>query len=291
MVEGSALTRGRLLVVAAAVLWSLSGFFVKSPWLADLPAASAGPTIAFYRCVFAFVILLPFVRPSRIRWHPALLLMAGFFASMNILLICSMTRTSAANAILLQYTAPIWMFVASVTLLGERADRRNLAALVLGMAGVGVIVVAFWGGTEASGVLMGLGAGVSYGGVVVCLRVLRDHDPFVLVALNHGVSALVVLPWIAGQGSVPDAGQLATLFAFGTLQMAVPYVLFSRGMRTVSPQEAGVITLIEPIINPVWVLLLWHEPVALATVIGGAFILAGLAVRYIPWGRAGRTAP
>ena len=286
MDDHRAVFRGRLLVVAAAVLWSLSGFFVKSPWLADLPAAGAGPTIAFYRCVFAFLILLPFVRPSRIRWHPAMLLMAGFFASMNILLICSMTQTSAANAILLQYTAPIWMFVASVTLLGEKADRRNLAALVLGMIGVGVIVVAFWGGTEAAGVLMGLGAGVSYGGVVVCLRVLRDHDPFVLVALNHGISALVVLPWILGQGGVPDTVHLVTLFAFGTLQMAVPYVLFTRGMRTVSPQEAGVITLIEPIINPVWVFVLWREPVALATMVGGAFIVLGLAVRYQPWFRA-----
>ncbi len=287
MDDRRAVIHGRLLVVAAAVLWSLSGFFVKSPWLADLPAAGAGPTIAFYRCVFAFLILLPFVRPSRIRWHPAMLLMAGFFASMNILLICSMTQTSAANAILLQYTAPIWMFVASVTLLGEKADRRNLAALVLGMIGVGVIVVAFWGGTEAAGVLMGLGAGASYGGVVVCLRVLRGHDPFVLVALNHGVSALVVLPWIVGQGGgLPDTGHLVALFAFGTLQMAVPYVLFTRGMRTVSPQEAGVITLIEPIINPVWVFVLWREPVALATVVGGAFIVLGLAVRYQPWFRA-----
>ncbi len=289
MSERGALTRGRLLVVAAALLWSLSGFFVKSPWLADLPVESAGPTIAFYRCVFACLILLPFVRLSRIGWHPAMLLMAGFFASMNILLICSMTQTSAANAILLQYTAPIWMFVASVTLLKEKADGRNVAALVLGMVGVGVIVVAFWGGTEAAGVLMGLGAGVSYGGVVVCLRVLRGHDPFVLVALNHAVSALVVLPWIITTGGAPDGGQLFTLFAFGTLQMAVPYVLFTRGMRTVSPQEAGVITLIEPVINPVWVFLLWHEPVALATVIGGAFILLGLAVRYVPWGRRAPT--
>jgi len=138
---------------------------------------------------------------------------------------------------------------------------------------------------------MGLGAGASYGGVVVCLRVLRGHDPFVLVALNHGVSALVVLPWIAGHGHVPDPGQLVALFAFGTLQMAVPYVLFTRGMRTVSPQEAGVITLLEPIINPIWVLLLWHEPVALATVIGGVFILLGLAVRYVPWGRASTSVP
>jgi len=280
MAGSNATMRGRLLVVAAAVLWSLSGFFVKSPWLAEMP----GLTIAFYRCVFAFAVLLPFVRLSRIRWHPVLLLMVGFFASMNLLLMWSMTLTTSANSILLQYTAPLWMFVASVTLLGEKADRRNIAALVLGMIGIGVILATFLGGSEATGVLMGLGAGVSYGGVVVCLRVLRGHDPFVLVALNHGISALVLLPWIVGSGGLPAGDALVTLALFGLVQMALPYVLFTRGVRTVSPQEAGVITLLEPIINPLWVFLLWGEPVATATLIGGAFILLGLAVRYVPWG-------
>ena len=281
MTGANATARGRWLVVAAAVLWSLSGFFVKSPWLAEM----SGLTIAFYRCAFAFVVLLPFVRLSRIRWHPVLLLMVGFFASMNLLLMWSMTLTSSANSILLQYTAPLWMFVASVTLLGEKADRRNIVALVLGMIGIGVILATFLGGSEATGVLMGLGAGVSYAGVVVCLRVLRDHDPFVLVALNHGVSALVLFPWVAASGGLPGGDALVTLALFGLVQMALPYLLFTRGIRSVSPQEAGVITLLEPIINPLWVFLLWGEPVAAATVIGGAFILLGLAVRYVPWTR------
>ena len=59
-------------------------------------------------------------------------------------------------------------------------------------------------------------------------------------------------------------------------------------MHTVSPQEAGVITLLEPIINPIWVFVFWHEPVSRATMAGGAFILLGLATRYLPWGRSGR---
>jgi drug/metabolite transporter, DME family len=287
MADERAATRGRLLVVAAAVLWSLSGFFVKSPWLADLPAATAGPTIACYRCIFATVILLPFVRPARFRWHWVLIPMVLSFASMNLLLIWSMTLTTAGNAILLQYTAPLWMFLASVTLLGERADRRNLAALALGMVGIGVILVAFMGGSEMIGVLMGLGAGASYAAVVICVRVLREHDPYVLVALNHGVSALVLLPWLlAVAPQLPATDTLLALAAFGLVQMAVPYVVFTRGMQTVSPQEAGVITLLEPIINPLWVFLAWGEPLAPATLIGGAFILSGLAVRYMPWRRA-----
>lgn len=289
--------RGRLLILAAAVMWSLSGFFVKSPPLQDLPGDTAGPTIGLWRCAFAALFLLPFVRWRRLRWHPALLPMVLSFASMNLLLMWSMTRTTAANAILLQYTAPLWMVVGAVLLLGERLERRNLAALGLGMLGMAVILVAFWGGAEAAGVFMGLGAGVSYAGVVLSLRVLREHDPFVLVFLNHAVSAAVLVPWIvAVDAPLPSSGQLAVLAAFGLVQMAAPYVIFARGIARVSPQEAGVITLLEPVINPLWVFVFWRESVHLATLIGGGLIVLGLLVRYLPRrrkrgsGREGETA-
>jgi len=84
---------------------------------------------------------------------------------------------------------------------------------------------------------------------------------------------------------VPDAPQAGVITAFGIIQVAAAYLVFTRGMQTVTPQEAGVITLLEPVLNPLWVLLLWHEPVAGATVVGGLFILSGLGVRYLPiWG-------
>jgi drug/metabolite transporter (DMT)-like permease len=275
-------TRGRLLIIAACLLWSTSGAFVKSPLLAAESPEVGGPMIAFYRAVAAVLILLPFVRLRRFRWHPVLIPMVISFAAMNILFISSMTLTTAANTILLQYSAPIWMFIASVTLLREPVDRRNVVGLILGMAGVAVILQAFWGGAEALGVLLGIGAGVAYAGVVVTLRVLRDHDPTVLTALNLGVSALVLLPWVAAAGIVPSLPQAGVLFAFGLVQVAAAYLVFTWGMKTVTPQEAGVITLLEPVLNPVWVLLLWGEPIAGATLIGGALILGGLAARYLP---------
>ncbi len=282
--------RGRLLVVAACLLWSTSGAFVKSPPLAAFPPAVSGPSIAFYRAAFALLVVLPFLARRRLRWHPALVPMALSFAAMNALFISSMTRTSAANTVLLQYSAPIWMFLASVTLLREPVDRRNLVGLGLGMAGVAVILRAFLGGAEALGVLLGIGAGVAYAGVVVTLRVLRDHDPVVLTALNLGASVLVLLPWIAAAGARPSAPQLGVLAAFGAVQVAAAYLLFTWGMKTVPPQEAGVITLLEPVLNPVWVLLLWGEPMAGATLVGGALIVGGLAARYLPPRRGRSTA-
>ena len=283
-------TSGRLLVVLAAILWSSSGAFVKSPPLESLSRETAGPTIAFYRAVVATLVLLPFFRFRRFKWHPALPVLVLSFAAMNILFISSMTLTTAANTILLQYSAPIWMFIASVTLLREKVDRRNLVGLVLGMVGVGVILHAFIDGAESLGVFLGIGAGLGYAGVVVCLRILRDHDPIVLTTLNFAVSALVLIPWVATSGAVPDLSQAGVITAFGIIQVAAAYLVFARGMQTVSPQEAGVITLLEPVLNPLWVLLLWHEPIAGATLVGGGFILAGLGARYLPISRASATA-
>jgi drug/metabolite transporter, DME family len=277
--------RGRLLVVLAAVLWSTSGIFVKSPPLAALSPSEAGPMIAFWRTVVAAVVLLPLVRWSGVRWHPVLIPLVICFAAMNVLFISSMTLTTAANTILLQYTAPIWMFLGGVFLLREKADKRNAVGLALGMVGVAVILVAFWGHAEITGVLLGLGAGVAYAGVVLCMRVLRTVDSgFLVVACNLG-SAAVLLPWVIATGAVPDLPQGGVIVAFGVVQVAAAYLVFARGMRRVTSQEAGIITLLEPILNPLWVLLLWHEPVAVATLVGGGFILGGLAVRYLWYDR------
>ena len=283
-------TRGRLLVVLAAVLWSTSGIFVKSPPLAALPPSEAGPMIAFWRTVVAAVVLLPFVRWSGVRWHPILIPLVISFAAMNVLFISSMTLTTAANTILLQYTAPIWVFLGGVFLLKERADKRNAVGLALGMAGVAVILVAFWGGAELVGVLLGLGAGVAYAGVVLCMRVARGVDSGFLVVLCNVGSAVVLLPWVISVGAVPDLPQGGVIVAFGVVQVAAAYLVFARGMRGVTSQEAGIITLLEPILNPLWVFLLWREPVAVATLVGGGFILGGLAVRYLWYERgAGAT--
>ena len=72
------------------------------------------------------------------------------------------------------------------------------------------------------------------------------------------------------------------LLAFGVIQMALPYVLFARGLREVGTAEAGLIALVEPILNPIWVVLVVGERPAIPTLIGGLLLLSGVAYRYWP---------
>jgi drug/metabolite transporter (DMT)-like permease len=276
-------------IVLAALLWSTSGAFTKvltRDTLLDLNTPEITPLqIAFFRVLFAGAVLVPTLRRRDLSFRPMMLPMVATFAIMNATFVSALALGTAANAILLQYTAPMWMFLVSVWWLGERADLRSFAALLIGLVGVGIIIKGGWDEAKLSVIGLGLGSGVAYAGVVVCLRVLRDGSSRWLTVLNHLGSALVLVPfvWLL---PLPSPGQLGLLFLYGAAQMGLPYWLMARGLRTVSAQEAGTITLLEPLLNPIWAYLVSREEPAQATLIGGTFILGALVWRY--WPRGGK---
>jgi drug/metabolite transporter, DME family len=293
--DAPTLTQGRVCVVLAALLWSTSGAFTKlltKPTGLGLDAPAVEPLdvgpfrlpvqIAFYRVLFAGLVLLPTLRRADLSFRGGMVAMAVSFATMNALFISAQALGPAANAILLQYTAPMWMYLASVWWLGEPADRRSSVTLALGLTGVAVIVAGGWGGEQLPVIALALGSGVAYAGVLIGLRALRAASSRWLTVWNHLWGALVLLPLVWGLAA-PTAAQGVVLFFFGALQMALPYWLVARGLRVVSPQEAGTITLLEPLLNPVWAYLVWPEEAPpLLTYVGGAFILGALAWRYWP---------
>jgi drug/metabolite transporter, DME family len=303
--DQSAVLRGRVLVAIAAVLWSSSGFFAKAPHFAGWP----GPTLAFWRALFACVILVPMAawqwtmeRASdsrQPRWSWALVPMTLLFAAMNYTYLTAMAEGSAANAIWLQCTAPVWVFIVGVFFFGERSTGRDWALLAFVVAGVGIILAFESRGESFAAVLWGLAAGLLYAGVVLSLRQLRAFDASWLAVLNHGVTAVVLAPLalsvvgsamgiqrvpsataVEAREHFPEGIQWALLGAFGILQMGLPYVLFARGLRHIAGHEATGIGLLEPIIMPIWVWLVWGLAPAWWTMVGGGLILVGLSIRY-----------
>jgi drug/metabolite transporter (DMT)-like permease len=279
--------RARLFIIAAAVLWSLSGAF-KSVLTHPTPLGLHDPPldpgqIAFYRVLFAGVVLVPTLRRVDFSFRPAMIGMVLTFAAMNALFMRALTLGTAANAIFLQYTAPLWVYLAGIWWLGERPDRRSTVAVAAGMLGVMVIISGSGGGERLDVIGLALGAGVAYAGVLLWLRALRGESPRWLTVLNHLGSALVLLPDAARFG-LPTAGQLVWLFLFGAVQMGLPYWLMARGLQTVNASEAAMLSLLEPILNPLWAYLVSpaHESPPLATWIGGALILSGIAYPYWP---------
>lgn len=269
-------TYGRLLLLTAAVGWSVIGVAVKSPLLKDVP----GPVFAGCRAMTAGLFLLPFVRPSMVRFRWGLLPMVACFASMNVLFIMSMQQTTAAAAIFLQYTASLWAMIFGVFVMREPLLRGNAVALVCGMAGIGWIVYSDWSGRYFTGNAIALMSGITYAGVIICLGRLKDEASQWLILLNYIVSGISLLPWILQGVNDLTPLQWLLLAAIGPIQMGLPYVLFAHSLKWVPPQEAALMLLLEPVLNPTWVWLVWGEAISPATAVGGGLILLGLALRY-----------
>jgi DME family drug/metabolite transporter len=280
------LATARLMVLAAAVLWSTSGLFAKAPHFQGWP----GPLLAFWRAAFACLVLFPLVR--RPQWTWRLVPAVATFALMNFTYLSAMASTAkgaAANAIWLQSTAPLWVLMAGVFAFRERAVLRDWLLVLFCLAGIGVILANGLRSGARDAVLFGIASGVFYAGVVLSLRQLRDLESAWIVALNHLVTAIVLAPylfaWEGGRPTLnefwPQGIQWPLLIGFGVLQMGLPYVLFARSLKTIPGHQASGIGLVEPLLMPIWVWLAWRDVPAWWTLAGGGLIFAGLVLRYV----------
>lgn len=268
---------GRIWILMAAFLWSLSGIWAKS--LTD-----DSMVIAIWRGIFAGMVLMPFTKgkwPGRIR--PVHLLIATAFAVMTGTYIAAIRATTAANAIFLQCSATAWVVPIGWFWLHEKPDRRTLAGVGLALLGIGCIILpelAGSGSGQGLGMMLGLTSGVAYGTVVVGLRACRNDQPLWLSAWNNAAGGLI----LAGSATAcglriwPNLGSVPGLAVFGLMQMALPYAFFSKGLHTTSPANATLIALVEPLLNPIWVWLFHGEKPHQATILGGVVMLCGLAV-------------
>jgi DME family drug/metabolite transporter len=149
--------------------------------------------------------------------------------------------------------------------------------------GVVIIVLGGWHSGELPVIALALGSGVCYAGVVIGLRVLRTLSAPWLTAWNHLLAGVIFLPLVVGLRP-PTWQQFLLLFLYGSVQMGLPYWLMARGLRVVNPQEAGIITLLEPILNPIWAYVVspQTEVPNPFTFLGGLVILGALGWRYWP---------
>lgn len=275
-----ALLQARLTLVLASVLWSIGGLLLKAPPLAAIPVEARGPLLACLRTLFAGLFFILLVRRDRMRWHPGLIPTVATFALMNVTYVLSVTLTSAAAAIFLQFTSTVWAALMSVVILKEKLDRTTLIPLAGTLLGIGWIVSSHHSPGQFWGNLLGLASGVFYGGVVVSLRAMRREDSAWLTSLNHLGASLLVMPWAATVDYQLTATQWALISFSGVVQMAIPYLLFARSVRVVKSSEAALIPVLEPLLNPIWVWLAWGEEVDASILLGGALILGTLVTKY-----------
>ncbi len=292
----ASLPQGRLALLAAGVLWSLGGVCIKR-----LPVGAVALT--FYRSLFAALTLFLVVgagewarrsprQSARLMPSPReLAVSALLFAVMLVSFVAATRLTTAANAIILQYTAPLYVIGLSTLLLREPPRKADLMTLALCMTGIAVLFLGNFrpepgpaGQRSTLGLALGAVSGACFGLFTLWQRRLRVADPRLLAGLNNAGAALVLavaLPWM-GPVSLPS---LAVLAMMGAVQIAIPYTLFAWALQRVPGPEASLLPLVEPVLNPIWVALFVGEKPGPATMAGGALILTALALRYTVWSR------
>ena len=256
---------------------------VKSPLISEIPLESRGLILAGLRALFAGLILMPLSR--QISWNWRLLPAIATFTLMNVTYITGMTRTSAAAAIFLQYTSTGWVALMSFLLLNERMERTTIIPLCGAFVGIFYIVSGALDAQQWQGNVLAFISGLFYAGVLVSLRAMRQHNSMWLTSVIHLGAGLLIGPWIISDVSVLSPMQWIVIAGLGVFQMGVPYLLFAKGVRVVGTTEAALITVLEPILNPVWVWLVWGTPLDRNLWIGGSCILGTLLLKYAIDGR------
>ena len=272
-------TRGQLLILAAAILWSTGGLFIKVLTDGEGPYRMAPQALACLRSAAAGLTLawaLPGLRGvSRLRvTGSALVYGVALWA-----FVMATNTTTSANAIFLQYAFPLVVAVGAWTLFAERPSGRTAASLAVGMAGVAVILAGSWRPGAEAGLLYGVTSALSLAAFVLLQRAIRQGSPLALTSAYNLIGAVAMLPLAWGLFDVSAAAVLL-VGVQGVVQIGLPYVLFIKGLRSVPAAEAGLICLIEPVLNPLWVWLGVGETPNRWTLLGGAVILAALAVRF-----------
>ncbi|MGD0093107.1 MAG: DMT family transporter [Planctomycetota bacterium] len=303
-----AIHQGRLCVIGAALCWSVVGAGVKfvSPPL-------NGWQVAAGRSLFAFLFLCAVLRPWRGRLLPSPkgALLALVYAAMLILFILANTRTLAANAILLQDSALLWIVLLSPVLLGEPRRKADLAVLLLCALGMTLLFKDQLQPGQQSGNLLALASGVAYALVLMGLRWGRCResarlpsepagplfsrrpptDAELMILWGNLLCVLFCIPWMGPWPAEKAAAPLLAVAFMGVVQLGLGYYLASLGLSHVPATEGALLTLIEPVLNPVWAFLLVGEVPGPWSLCGGAVILVSIGWRACTTDVAAAAAP
>jgi len=261
-----------LLMLIASALWSTGGLFIKN--------VNAHPlAIAGVRSAIAAVVIFAANRKPKFNWSLPQIGAALSYVGLVFLFVSATKLTTSANAILLQFTSPIYVAILGAWILKERVKLFDWITISIVFGGM---VLFFLDKLDPRGVLgnlLAIGSGVCFALLTVFMRMQKDGSPMESILLGNLLTAVIGIPFIAF--GVPDAFDWLILLVMGILQLGIPYVLYSRAIKHVTALESVLISGIEPILNPFWVFLLIGEVPGPLALVGGCIVFVIVTVRCI----------
>ena len=262
---------GQLLM--AALLWSLAGVLIKG---LEWPALA----VAGGRGVIAALFLMAVTRGLKFTWSPVQVGAAVAYAACTVTFVMANKLTTAANAILLQYTAPIWVALLGAWLLRERPTRADWLAIVATFGGMGLFFANELRWISVLGNFIGVLSGMSFAVMAILMRKQKDGSAVESIILGNLLAFVIGLPAIATAPALAAQGWLL-LLVLGVVQLGLSYRFYAKAIRHVTALEAVLIPVIEPILNPLWVLLFFGERPGVLALVGGVIVLSGVTLRAV----------
>ena len=260
-------------VIVAVTLWSTGGLFIK---LTSLDAYQ----VTFFRSLLAAVTVAILTRKQGFQINLFGIIAAIIYATLLFLFVWATKKTTAANAIFLQYTAPIYILILSPFVIGEKFHLRDLFTVIVCLAGMSLFFVGQLEISDIQGNIAALASGFFYGIYVMLLRHPKGEglNPVITVIYGNFLLALVTIP--SGVSAVPvmNLMDVVAVTFLGVFQIGISYMLFIKGITLgTRPLDASIIGFIEPLLNPVWVFLIIGEKPSNWAILGGIIIIAAVA--------------
>ena len=261
-----------ILLLLTAFLWSFGGLLIKLVnWN---PLAIAGT-----RSAIAALLMLAFIKKPVMNFSFSQIAGIIAYATTVILFVLANKLTTAANAILLQYTAPIYVAVLGILFLKEKVRASDWVTIAMVLGGM---VLFFMDELDSGNILGNLAAifsGFSFAAMIVCLRSQKSSSPLLTVFWGNVVTAVVSLPFMFG--SMPGPSSWLGLALLGVFQLGLSYIFYTIAIKKVSALEGILIPVIEPILNPVFVLVVTGEAPGPWSLAGGVIVVAAITLRCV----------
>ncbi len=259
-----------VLLILTALLWSSGGVLIKLvQWN---PAAIAGG-----RSAIALIFILLITRKIRIKLTFIKILGGLAYAATVILFVLSNKLTTAANAILLQFTAPIYVALFGNWFLKEKMSRIDWVTIFLVMFGMILFFVDKLSAGSLIGNITAILSGVAFAWLVLTLRKQKNESPIESIVIGNIITVIIGLPFMFG--SMPSLESWSGLILLGVFQLGLSYIFYTTAIKHVTAIEGILIPVLEPILNPVWVLLILGEQPTYWAIIGGIVVIGSVTFR------------
>lgn len=261
--------RAILQMLICATLWSTGGILIKMiPWN---PFVIAG-----CRSIVASVVLVLYIKLSGLPFiFNQKTILAGLFMSLTcVSFVAANKLTTAANAIVLQFTAPVFIMVFSVLFFKRKFIKADILAVVFSLVGISLFFFDQLTPGRLFGNCVAIFAGMCMSWMFILIGESNTQESINSILVAQMITILIALPFFMLYPPELTVQPIVCALLLGVFQLALPYILFARASEYCPPLACSLLGALEPLLNPVWVFLLDGEAPGIFALIGGVIVIA-----------------